>query len=118
MRRRGDLNGVGTTIGPKDASWFSKGSTHTPPNTSAPRPPRSQAEQAEFSALKKTREQGSRLIKAGDLIRPSSVKKTKRHRTKKRTIIPEPSIPHKDQTVLVQTKGRGQSRQGAMRDFG
>ncbi|MGX1423116.1 hypothetical protein AB7M59_003551 [Bradyrhizobium elkanii] len=66
MSRKGHFMGGGTAVGPRDPTWFSKGSTRRPPNDSAPRPPLSTAEEAAFQAFKEERESGSRLIRKGE----------------------------------------------------
>src|SRR5262249_58337734 len=53
MGRKGDYTGGGTSIGPRDTSWFTKESTQVPRDESAPRPERSSKEQAEYEAFKR-----------------------------------------------------------------
>lgn len=66
MSRKGHFLGGGTAVGPRDPTWFSKGSTRRPPNDSAARPPLSPAEEAAFQAFKEERESGTRLIRKGE----------------------------------------------------
>lgn len=66
MSRKGHFLGGGTEIGPRNPTWFSKGSTRRLPNDGAPKPPLSPAEEAAFRAFKEARESGTRLIRKGE----------------------------------------------------
>lgn len=77
MSKRGHFLGGGTAVGPRDPTWFSKGSTRKPPNESAPRPPLSRAEEAAFQVFKEQRESGSRLIRKGEAGSPKRSRQTK-----------------------------------------
>jgi hypothetical protein len=66
MSRKSHYSGGSTDVGPRDKSWFSKGSTQIPPNEAAPRPPLSVAEKAAFAAFKQSKESGVRLIPKGE----------------------------------------------------
>src|SRR5260221_13374738 len=103
MSRKGHYSVGSTIIGPRDPSWFKKGSTRDPPSESAPRPALSLAEKAAFEALKQSKEAGVRLI-------PKSEKKKRKSRfgksksiTKRPSMIKaEPSRPQQGVAVTVE----------------
>jgi hypothetical protein len=80
MSRKGHYSGGGTSIGPRSPSWFTKESTMVPRDEIGPRPERSPKEQAEYEALKRERESGSLLIKAGEQVRRKAPHKPKKKR--------------------------------------
>jgi hypothetical protein len=84
MSRKGHYPGGGTSVGPRNSSWFTKGSTEVSRDEIAPKPERSPKEQAEYEAFKREREGGSRLIKAGEQVRPK-----RRYETKKKLKSPK-----------------------------
>jgi hypothetical protein len=115
MSRKGHFLGGSTTIGPRDPSWFKKGSTRVPPNDGAPKPPLSIAEKAAFEALKKSKEVRVRLIPKGEKKkRKSRLGKSKAVTKKPPAIKREPSVPHKDLGVVRQKLQKGRSREVAV----
>jgi hypothetical protein len=95
-------------IGPRNPSWFTKESTRVPRDECGPRPKRSPKEQAEYEALKRERESGSRLIKAGEQVRRKAPYKPKKKR-KSPSITTQPLVHYEPQPVVVQSH-RGKSR--------
>jgi hypothetical protein len=98
MSGKGHYSGGSTIIGPRDPSWFKKGSTRAPPNESAPRPPLSLAEKAAFEALKQSKEVGVGLIPRGQ-----NKKRKTRFRNQKQ---PQESRPRSTENRRCLTKAR------------
>jgi hypothetical protein len=112
MSRKGHYSGGSTVIGPRDPTWFKKGSMRTPPNGSAPKPPLSVAEKAALQALKEARETGTKLIPKGTKKRPPKrFGKAKGAGTKAPGIRPERSEPNRATTEVRQAQRHGGSRE-------
>lgn len=75
MSRKGHYLGGGTRIGRKDTSWFKEGSTRvvSPPDVSAPKPPRAPREQAEFEQFQQAKEGA-----AWTIVKPKKLSKQTR----------------------------------------
>jgi hypothetical protein len=86
MRRKGHFLGGGTVIGPRDPTWFKKGSMRAPPKDGAPKPSLSLAEKAALQAFKQERESGGRLIRKGEKGPP------KKRFGKAKGVKPRPSV--------------------------
>jgi hypothetical protein len=111
MSRKGHYSGGSTLIGPRDPTWFKKGSMRAPPNNSAPKPPLSLAEKAALQALKQSQETGSKLIPKGMKKRPQKrFGKAKTTKAKAPGIRPEPSEPNRATTEVRQAERHGRSR--------
>jgi hypothetical protein len=113
MSRKGHYLGGSTIIRPWDSSWFGKKvpkwAKRKNRKGSAPKRPLSLAEKAEFDALKKSQETGTRLIVKA---KKQPKKKSWRSSGKKQlpAIKPEPSVVNRSVTVVRQAGSRGRSR--------
>ena len=115
MSRKGHFLGGGTLIGPRDPTWFKKGSMRAPPNNSAPKPPLSLAEKAALQALREERESGTRLIRKGEKgLAKKRPGKTKSAKPRPSAIKPGRSRPTQGLTEIHQAQRHGRSRKVAV----
>jgi len=119
MSRKGHYPGGSPVVGPRDPSWFKKGSMRTPPNDGAPKLPLSLAEKAAFQALKESRESDTKLIPKGEK------KRTKKRFGKAKPSVPKPSVikrersePNRAVTEVRQAQPHGRSRAVAVEFVG
>jgi hypothetical protein len=109
MSRKGHYSGGSTIIGPRTPGWFKKGSIRAAPNATAPKLPRTPAEQAALKILRDSRETGSRLIPKGHVTKKK--RQYGKATAKNPSVIkPEPSRPQKGVAIVSQSLRHGRSR--------